>query len=657
MKHYRIMTIKHLFLSCLCILTMGCHEHFEDLISRDEILKMNPELQQVLAYYKDDTLKLRAAEFLIDNLPYHEGVVYTDMEPQRLIYELFGSGKYTQFQSRDSVIRRYGYWGVKNPNYRSDVYIDPDFLIDNIDWAFKVWKGQPWGKNIGFEQFCEYVLPYRVGNEELYPWREKIYHQFQPIIDALPNDSNKQRPTYIASVLLDTLLRAPFYFTEEIASEVSVGPMIVDTRGGSCLDLADMLVYIYRALGVPCGIDELPVRGNNNVPHYMNFIEDIDGKSYYFSMFYYWHRLLECKEYGDVYGKMFRHTFSVNKGLLKRSNSPTEELYPSFRHPCYKDVTDIYATDKSWELKIPRNKLLKENLKKDELLYLCMSSRFYWIPIDFGRFEGDTIIFKNCHGETVYNIGKFDSEQNTLTMLTDPFWVEKDTCSMTFFTPEEETEDVTLYSKFGMLGEFYIWRMTGGVFEGSNDPDFGKVDTLYKIPVAPERLCTRVSVNNPKKYKYLRYKGPDGSHCDVSEVAFYSVDSLDTPLHGKVVGPKEGQDGSHSYFNVYDKKTDTSYTHPHPNGGWAGIALDEAVQIGKIMYTPRNRDNFVRKGDLYELLVYKNGKWQSKGLKGSTSDSLFYENIPKHALLLLRNHTRGVAERIFEYKGGKQHYK
>ena len=73
---------------CLCILTMGCHEHFENLISRDEILKMNPELQQVLAYYKDDTLKLRAAEFLIDNLPYHEGVVYTDMEPQRLIYDI-----------------------------------------------------------------------------------------------------------------------------------------------------------------------------------------------------------------------------------------------------------------------------------------------------------------------------------------------------------------------------------------------------------------------------------------------------------------------------------------------------------------------------------------------------------------------------------------
>ena len=642
---------------CLCILTIGCHRRNEYIVSRDEILKMNPELQQVLDYYQGDEEKLRAAEFLINNLPYHEGVVYTDLAPQRLIYELFGSGKYTQFQSRDSVVRRYGYWGVKNPNYRSDVYIDPDFLIDNINWAFKVWKEQPWGKNIGFEQFCEYVLPYRVGNEELYPWREKIYHQFQPIIDSLPNDSNKQRPTYIASVLLDTLLRAPFHFTEEIASEVRVGPMIVDTRGGSCLDLSDMLVYIYRALGVPCGIDELPVRGNNNVPHYMNFIEDIDGRSYYFSMFYYWHRLLECKVYGDVYGKMFRHTFSVNKDLFKRADCPKEKLYPSFLNPCYKDVTKLYATDKSWDLRIPRDMLLWNDFVDGELLYLCMSSYHYWIPIDFARMDGDTITFKNCHGETVYCLAKFDHKRGVLKMLTDPFWVEKDTCRMTFFTPKEETEDVILFSKFGMLGEFYIWRMTGGVFEGSNDPTFKKVDTLYQIPAAPERLCTQIQINNPKKYKYLRYKGQDGSHSDVSEVAFYAVDSLDKPLNGRVIGPKEGKEGSHSYINVYDKKTDTSYTHPHPNGGWAGIALDKAIQIGKIVYTPRNRDNFVRKDDIYELLVCQNGKWNSKGIKTSTSDSLVYKRIPKHALLLLRNHTRGVAERIFDYKNGKQIYK
>ena len=136
-------------------------------VSREDILAMNPDLQQVLDYYEGDAEKLRAAEFLIDNLPYHESVAFADMAPQHLAYELFGTGRYSQFRARDSVVRRYGYWGVDNPYFLSDIYINPNFLIDNIDWAFKVWKEQPWGKNVSFEQFCEYILPYRVGNEAI----------------------------------------------------------------------------------------------------------------------------------------------------------------------------------------------------------------------------------------------------------------------------------------------------------------------------------------------------------------------------------------------------------------------------------------------------------------------------------------------------------
>lgn len=157
---------------------------------------MNPDLQQVLDYYEGDEEKLRAAEFLIDNLPCHESVAFADMAPLHLAYELFGAGRYSQFRARDSVVRRYGYWGVDNPCFLSDIYINPGFLIDNIDWAFKVWEEQPWCKSVGFEQFAEYIV----------------------------------------TVLLDSLLKRPYYFTGENSSGIRVGPGIVDTRGGSCLD-------------------------------------------------------------------------------------------------------------------------------------------------------------------------------------------------------------------------------------------------------------------------------------------------------------------------------------------------------------------------------------------------------------------------------------
>lgn len=627
-------------------------------VSRSDILAMNPDLQQVLDYYAGDEEKLRAAEFLIDNLPYHESVAFADMAPQHLAYELFGTGRYSQFRARDSVVRRYGYWGVDNPYFLSDIYINPNFLIDNIDWAFKVWKGQPWCKNVSFEDFCEYILPYRVGNEAIYPWREKIYRQFQPIIDALPNDSNKQKPEYIVTVILDSLLKRPYYFTGEISSGIRVGPGIVETRGGSCLDLSDMLVYVCRAIGVPCGIDYLPMRGDNNAPHYVNFVKGSDGKCYYFSIFNKMARVFPCSLLRDEYGKIYRLTHSLNREMLAQADCANGELHPAFQRPCMVDVTSTYAHDKSWNLRIPVNRLKPySNLKAGELLYLCMSNRNSWMPVDFSRLKNDTIAFNACHGGVVYCIGKYDAKWKKLTMVTDPFRVEKDTLLVTYYTPAKDVEDVTLLSKFGMVAEPFIWRMVGGVFEGSNDAGFKTVDTLYEITEVPQRLTTQVQLSAEKKYRYVRYKGKDGSFCNVAEVGFYSAAGHEEPLRGSIIGPADGDRGPLSFKSAFDGKTTTSYVHPTAGGGWAGMDLGKRIRIGKITYTPRNRDNFVKPGDTYELFVFKDGLWVSQGKQVAEADSVVFRNIPKHSLLLLRNRTEGVAERIFEYKGGKQIYR
>ena len=99
----------------------------------------------------------------------------------------------------------------------------PPILVGNIEWAFKVWREQPWGKNVSFEQFCEYVLPYRVGNEKLEPWRERLYYQFMPIIEKHKNDPEIENPVHAAFVVRDSLLRTPHYFTGEMGTSVRVG--------------------------------------------------------------------------------------------------------------------------------------------------------------------------------------------------------------------------------------------------------------------------------------------------------------------------------------------------------------------------------------------------------------------------------------------------
>lgn len=59
--------------------------------------------------------------------------------------------------------------------------VDSAFLVNHIEWAFKVWREQPWGKHVDFDTFCEYILPYRIGDEPLSLWRKEIYECYSPI--------------------------------------------------------------------------------------------------------------------------------------------------------------------------------------------------------------------------------------------------------------------------------------------------------------------------------------------------------------------------------------------------------------------------------------------------------------------------------------------
>ncbi|MGV8139572.1 MAG: hypothetical protein AB2L20_30705 [Mangrovibacterium sp.] len=60
-----------------------------------------------------------------------------------------------------------------------------EYLIRNIDLAFKVWQERPWGRHISFDAFCEEILPYRVRTEPLENWREKVLASFADLDTVL----------------------------------------------------------------------------------------------------------------------------------------------------------------------------------------------------------------------------------------------------------------------------------------------------------------------------------------------------------------------------------------------------------------------------------------------------------------------------------------
>lgn len=146
------------------------------------------ELEKVLHHYQKnpaDSLKYKAACFLIENMPFYTYSYGEQLENYKSYYTWLKKSKgKTPQQVVDSIKKIYG--PMKEPSKKRDIMeIDSAYLCRNIDWAFKVWQEQPWGKNISFETFCEYILPYRIGDEPLSYWRETYYEKYNSLLDSL----------------------------------------------------------------------------------------------------------------------------------------------------------------------------------------------------------------------------------------------------------------------------------------------------------------------------------------------------------------------------------------------------------------------------------------------------------------------------------------
>ena len=99
---------------------------------------------------------------------------------------------------RDSLVKIDDKYADLSPEWVEDIQIiKADFLIQNIDSAFVQWKKGAWARHLDFEQFCEYLLPYKA--EELQPfdaWRTYL-REFHPdhldelrYCDQLKNSTN-----------------------------------------------------------------------------------------------------------------------------------------------------------------------------------------------------------------------------------------------------------------------------------------------------------------------------------------------------------------------------------------------------------------------------------------------------------------------------------
>ena len=160
-KNKTVLTMKYVLFILLALILAACRSEKEKQLeyALDFAGDNRVELEKVLEHYRTDPEKLEAARFLIRNMP--GWYSYEGDELDSIHHLLVGV-----CEGRPISKREKNKWNRMSFNSLSKIYdaqvITAEYLIDNIDLAFEVWRKYPWNRNLPFDDFCELILPYRM---------------------------------------------------------------------------------------------------------------------------------------------------------------------------------------------------------------------------------------------------------------------------------------------------------------------------------------------------------------------------------------------------------------------------------------------------------------------------------------------------------------
>lgn len=230
---------------------------------------------------------------------------------------------------------------VKYMPERDLTTLTADFLIENLDYAYKAREEFPWAKAVDKEIFFNDVLPYVSLNERRDQWRADFYERFKKYVGEA-----------------QTLEEAIWAVNNNIVKEVEVeyntkrrkadqSPYeSMEQHMASCSGLSILLVDAFRAVGIPARVAGTPIWYNNSGNH--NWVEVCVNGSWHFTEYYpskkqklddSW--FLERAGKADVNNPM--------QWIYASSYKPTEVTYPlvwdfNIKYVYAENVTDRYIS-------------------------------------------------------------------------------------------------------------------------------------------------------------------------------------------------------------------------------------------------------------------------------------------------------------------------
>lgn len=628
----------------LIFIVISCSKYPPGVESALELAGDNrKELEIVLNKYKSpkNKLKRQAAEFLIANMPHHLTINSDLLDTLRhylVLQDRLIWGTLKTFEEKHGSLNKANY--KETPDIK---FITAEYLIRNIEISFQIWDEAPWGKYMSFENFCEEILPYRVGTEPLEDWKEEYRRKFLPLLDSMPHDGDPLKACRMLSEYI-TIKPVKWIFQSQLLSPGLGAGTVLRARYGNCRDQAEFMMYVMRSVGLPVGMDIIVQNPNNAFTgHFWNYVRDTTGQ--YLSFDFYEQKPGNPRYAGRKLGRVYRKCFASQPESLPFQNNK-DNIPEILDLPLIRDVSQYYFPDKGIAF------FAGEETYNGEIMYLSVFNNTRWIPVAWSKVNGDSVKFRHMEPGIAYM--PYACYNQKFMPFGDAILYYKDGTIVHVKPDTENRQNMTLTRKYGILAwwEQFRVRTIGGRFQGANKSNFSDAVTLHTIPDSVAMQYYDIALP-PRAFRYLRYLSADSGYNNMAEVRFFSGAA---ELKGKIIGT-DGYSGplpERTKEAVFDGDPLTFYDAAEASGSWAGLELDAPRTVTGLRYLIRNDDNAIRLGDRYELVYWDNGQWISLGTKTADGAALEYENVPSNALFLLHNLTRGREERPFTYENGQQ---
>ncbi len=477
--------------------------------------------------------------------------------------------------------------------------ISANDLTRDIRETLAIYEKASWRKDIPFDVFCNYVLPYRLGFEPPDNWREYFIKSFFRTNDSLFFNKDIAHASW---AVYEWLVRRKRDFLGRMGRNgydlPYLPPDFLDQLPlGSCYQLAPVEVAAMRSAGIPAAIDFTPHYANENadhewaaivldsthcIPFQLPFARDGGGRSEPPSIW------ASYKEPNSILSKVYRITFSPDYDSHFFQRGYCSYLPDYFDDPFLKDVTALYTLTS--DLVLP---LTAQTTGDSRWCYLAVFSCPSWTPVAWGRVSNHWAAFKDIGRGGVYL--PISLSRKSMRVLNYPFLLRADGEVHSFVPDTSHLIAVRLTRKYPLDGrnlKLYSRRMIGGVFQGASEPDFSDATDLYVIKTDPGDQFRTIYVHDKRAFKYLRYVAPNGSYGNVAEVEFYWDSFSPKSLSGRVIGTTgaRNEDSRRVVGAAFDGDPRSFVDLANPDGNWMGLELYEKSRVKKIRYLARVQD-------------------------------------------------------------------